>query len=129
LPIPNKLGQPLIFREAIKEHIPKLAQLHVATWNATHPKELQKPTFERREYQWQQAFETNNNNWFCFIIETNSKEFIGFAKGLLEKDGSGCLNNLYLLDEYKKQGLGRKLLCMVAKMMESYNRIEGRIFI
>jgi ribosomal protein S18 acetylase RimI-like enzyme len=115
LTIPNKSGQPLIFREAIKEDIPKLAQLHVVTWNATHPKEPQKPTFERREYQWQQAFETGNNNWFCFIIETSNKELIGFAKGLLEKDGSGCLNNLHLLDEYKKQGLGRKLLCMVAK--------------
>ena len=108
-------SQSLIIREEVKEDIPKLAQLHVATWNATHPNESQKPTFQRREYQWQQAFETGNNNWFCFVIETHDKELIGFAKGLLEKDGSGCLNNLYLLDEYKKLGLGRKLLCCVAK--------------
>jgi ribosomal protein S18 acetylase RimI-like enzyme len=112
---PNESGQFLIIREAVKEDIPKLAQLHVVTWNATHPGEPQKPTYERREHQWQQAFETSNKNWFCFLIETSNKELIGFAKGLLEKDGSGCLNNLSLLDEYKKQGLGRKLLCIVAK--------------
>ena len=112
---PNESGQFLIIREAVKEDIPKLAQLHVVTWNATHSRALQKPTYERREHQWQQAFETSDNNWFCFLIETHNKELIGFAKGLLEKDGSGCLNNLYLLDEYKKQGLERKLLCSVAK--------------
>jgi ribosomal protein S18 acetylase RimI-like enzyme len=115
LTTPNEPSQRFIIREALKEDIPKLAQLHVVTWNATHPKGLQKPTYQRREYQWQQVFETSNNNWFCFIIETPNKELIGFAKGLLEKDGTGCLNNLYLLDEYKMQGLGRKLLCTVAR--------------
>jgi ribosomal protein S18 acetylase RimI-like enzyme len=29
------------------------------------------------------------------------------------------LNNLYLLNAYKKQGLGRKLLCSVAKRFSS----------
>lgn len=111
---PNEAVQPLIIREAVKDDIPKLTQLHVITWNATHPKEPQKPTYEYREHQWQQAFETGNNNWFCFVIETQNKELIGFAKGLLEEDGSGALNKLYLLEEYKKQGLGRKLLCLVA---------------
>jgi GNAT superfamily N-acetyltransferase len=110
----NKSGQLLIIREAIKEDIPKLTQLHVVTWNATHPEEHKKPTYAGRESQWQQAFMTNDNSWFCFVIATNDGELIGFAKGLLEKDGSGCLNKLYLLDEYKKQGLGRKLLYSVA---------------
>jgi ribosomal protein S18 acetylase RimI-like enzyme len=104
----------LIIREAVKDDISKLAQLHVVTWNATHPNEPQKPTYERREHQWQQAFETDSN-WFCFVIETHNRELIGFAKGLLEKDGSGNLNKLYLLEEYQKQGLGCKLLNNVAK--------------
>jgi GNAT superfamily N-acetyltransferase len=111
----NELAQSLIIREVVKDDIPKLTQLHVTTWNATHPKEPQKPTYERREQQWQQAFADGNNNWFCFVIETENKELIGFAKGLLEEDGSGALNKLYLLEEYKKQGLGRKLLCSVAR--------------
>jgi ribosomal protein S18 acetylase RimI-like enzyme len=111
-------GQPLIIREAIKEDIPKLTQLHIVTWNATHPKEPRKPTYERREQQWQQTFETGNDSWCCFVIENDSEELIGFAKGLLEKDGSGCLSKLYLLEGYKMQGLGRKLLCRVAKRLE-----------
>jgi ribosomal protein S18 acetylase RimI-like enzyme len=115
LTTPNEIAQPFIIREAVKDDISKLAQLHVITWNATHPKEPQKPTYERRESQWQKAFDTSNDEWFCFVIETQKRELIGFAKGLLEKDGSGCLNKLYLLDEYKKQGLGRKLLCSVAR--------------
>jgi hypothetical protein len=114
LTIPNTSSQTPIIRETTKEDIPKLTQLHVVTWNATHPEEPKKPTYADRESQWQQAFETTDNSWFCLVIETYDKELIGFAKGLLEKDGSGCLNKLYLLDEFKKQGLGCKLLCSVA---------------
>lgn len=110
----NQTAQPLIIREAVKDDIPKLTKLHVVTWNATHPNEPVKPTYERRKSQWQQAFATSKDKWFCFVIETNNGELVGFAKGLLETNGTGCLNKLYLLDEYKKQGLGGKLLCHVA---------------
>jgi ribosomal protein S18 acetylase RimI-like enzyme len=105
----------LIVREATLADIPKLAHLHVVTWNATYPEEPHKPTYQIREYQWQQAFEVKDESWFCFVIENPKNELVGFAKGKREKDGSGNLNKIYLLDKYKRQGLGRLLVGYVAR--------------
>jgi GNAT superfamily N-acetyltransferase len=103
-----------LIQVATFEDIPNLAHLHVKTWNATYAEVRQKPTYEIREWQWNRAFEEKNKTWFCFVIETESGELVGFAKGKLEKDGSGNLNKLYLLDEYKNEGLGRLLVSHVA---------------
>ena len=101
-------------REAVSADIPELAQLHVKTWNATYPDEPHKPTYAIREHQWRQAFEETNRNWFCFVIEHQNGELVGFAKGKRDKDASGNLNKIYLLKEYHGQGLGRLLLKTVA---------------
>ena len=111
--------QSFSIREAVSGDIPELAHLHVTTWNATYPDEPHKPTYEIREYQWRQAFDENNRNWFCFVIENRKGELVGFAKGKREKDGSGNLNKIYLLKEYHGQGLGRLLLKTVANKFRS----------
>lgn len=110
----------MIIREATAEDIPALAHLHVKTFNETHaPVFNDGPTYEIREHQWRQMFNTPARDWFCFVIENEQGELIGFAKGQPythdDLPFSGELNKIYLLKKYHRLGLGRKLLCKVAQ--------------
>jgi len=107
-------------REATAADIPALTRLHVETWNATYPDARTKPTCEIRERQWREAFAVTDGSWFCFVIEDASGAFVGFAKGVTYDhpdlpDFSGELSKIYLLGDYQRQGLGRRLIGHVAR--------------
>jgi ribosomal protein S18 acetylase RimI-like enzyme len=107
-------------REAGESDIPDLAALHVKTWNETYRTVKHKPTFQVRNYQWKEQFKITDGSWFCFVVENQKKELIGFAKGKTyaseELPGySGELNKIYLLREYQRLGLGRKLIGQVVR--------------
>jgi ribosomal protein S18 acetylase RimI-like enzyme len=111
----------VIIREATVEDVPALARLHVTTFNETHaPVLMNGPTYEVREYQWRQAFQSADGSWFCFVIEDPDRGLIGFAKGQRyghhdHPDFAGELNKIYLLREYHRRGLGSHLLGHVAR--------------
>ena len=95
-----------------------LAALHVTTFNETHGS-FNAPTFETRKWQWQKAFQEQDDSWFCFLIEKEGEGLIGFAKGqrynhVDHTEFSGELNKIYLLRKYHKMGLGRQLVCKIA---------------
>ena len=110
-----------IVREATSADVPAIARLHVQTFNETHVGPGDKgPTYELRIYQWREAFQDTAGSWFCFVIENDKGELIGFAKGQAyahrdQPDFSGELNKIYLLREYHRLGLGRRLLGRVAR--------------
>lgn len=110
----------LIIREATAADIPALTDLHVKTWNATYPEVQKKPTHEIRERQWREAFEVTDGSWFCFVVEGQHGELVGFAKGTPYDhsdlpDFAGQLSKIYLLREYQRLGLGRRLVGHVAR--------------
>lgn len=105
----------LVFRDAVSEDIPALTALHVKTWNATYPGVRRPPTYELREWQWQEAFAKADGSWFCIVIQNRTGELIGFAKGIRQSAGSGDLNKIYLLSEYQRVGIGRSLVGHVAR--------------
>lgn len=108
-----------IFREAIAGDIPALAALHVKTWNETYKIKLP-PVYALREMQWREQFKLDDGSWFCFVIENRKGELVGFAKGNTYASShlttySGELNKIYLLRDYQRLGLGRKLLGHVSR--------------
>jgi len=89
-------------REAQEADIPRLVRLHVQTFTETHRGGRPGgPSYELRERQWRQAFETNDGSWFCFVVEEDGGELVGFAKGTPHDGGvpgyTGELNKIYLL--------------------------------
>jgi L-amino acid N-acyltransferase YncA len=108
-----------VIRDATSADIPALAGLHVATWNTTYG--VRKgPTYELRERQWREAFSHIDGSWFCLVIERPNGELIGFAKGKRYAssdlpDFAGQLDKIYLLREYQRLGLGRRLVGHVAR--------------
>jgi ribosomal protein S18 acetylase RimI-like enzyme len=110
----------LIIREATAADIPALAELHVKTWNATYPDVVKKPTYEIRERQWREAFTVADGSWFCFVVVDAIGDLVGFAKGVPYDhsglpDFAGELSKIYLLRDYHRQGLGRRLLGHVVR--------------
>ena len=108
----------LKIREATSADIPALARLHVVTWNATYAPFLMKgPSYEIRERQWREAFMKTDPGWFCFLVERSDGELVGFAQGNRSDhpDFAGELNKIYLLREYQRVGMGRRLLGHVAR--------------
>ena len=107
-------------RDAIAEDIPALAALHVKTWNETYWNVRNPPAYEVRERQWREQFNVTDGSWFCFVVENASGELVGFAKGKTYDhtdlpDYSGELNKIYLLREYQRLGLGRRLVGCIAR--------------
>jgi len=109
-----------IIREAIETDIPALAALHVKTWSQTYWIVLRPPTYKIRECQWKDQFKKNDGSWFCFVIDNSKGQLVGFAKGKKYShsdlpDFSGELNKIYILREYQRLGLGKRLLGHVAR--------------
>jgi ribosomal protein S18 acetylase RimI-like enzyme len=108
----------LLIREATAADIPALAELHVTTWNATYaPMLMTGPPVSVREQQWREAFATVDGSWFCFVVENARGALVGFAKGRRSDhpEYGGELNKIYLLREYQRMGLGRRLVGHVAR--------------
>src|ERR1700761_6555798 len=106
-------------REAIIDDIPELAALHVKAWAETYWNVKRPPTFEIREYQWREQFKITDGSWFCFLAQNKEGKIIGFAKANTYNhadlpDYAGQLNKIYLLREYQRLGVGRRLIGHVA---------------
>jgi GNAT superfamily N-acetyltransferase len=69
-----------------------------------------------------------DGSWFCFVIENREGRLIGFAKGKRNDDGSGGLNKIYLLGEYQRLGLGRRLIGLVARRFLSQGIYSMSVF-
>ena len=100
------------FRDATENDIPELGKLHAITWAQTYNG---KPNIKLRQYQWDKAFkEENNGRWFCILVVDKNNKLVGFAKGIINKNEKsseqhGDLNKIYLLSDYQRLGLGKKL--------------------
>lgn len=111
---------PFHIRDAGPDDIPALARLHVQTFDETHRGGRPGgPSYDLRERQWREAFTVTDGSWFCFVVEDDAGGLVGFAKGTPHHGGvpgfEGELNKIYVLRRCHRQGLGRLLLCSVAR--------------
>jgi GNAT superfamily N-acetyltransferase len=92
----------------------------VQTFNETHRGGRSGgPTCELRERQWRESFAVTDGSWWCFVVEDDTGELVAFAKGTRHDGGVpgfvGELNKIYALQRVHRQGVGRLLLCNVAR--------------
>jgi L-amino acid N-acyltransferase YncA len=110
----------IVIREAVAGDIPQLSALHVKTWGDTYWAVRKPPTYAIREYQWREQFTIHDGSWFCYVVQNSRGELVGFAKGRKYASAdlpgyAGELNKIYLLWEYHRLGLGKKLVKQVAR--------------
>jgi ribosomal protein S18 acetylase RimI-like enzyme len=112
----------LRIREATAADIPALARVHVTAWNATYaPLLATGPGVELRERQWRDAFAKGDAAPFCYVVERPDGTLVGFAQGGRSDNPEfeGELKKIYLLAEYQRVGLGRRLIGRVARRFVS----------
>jgi GNAT superfamily N-acetyltransferase len=103
------------FRDAVALDVPALAELHVATWNATY-NTTRGPTIGTRTAQWSRVFAEPIRRDFVLVLEDGDGRLIGFTWGKPhEGEFEGELSKIYLRFEYHGLGLGRRMMGQTAR--------------
>lgn len=105
----------IVFRDAVVADIPALAELHVATWNATY-RTSRGPSVSTRIRQWTEIFRKDPRRDFVVVLEDRNGRLIGFtAGGPHDGEFQGQLSKIYLRWEYHGLGLGRRMMQEAAR--------------
>jgi GNAT superfamily N-acetyltransferase len=105
----------ITLREAVTGDVAALAELHVATWNATY-NTTHGPTFATRAHQWNEVFTKPGRRDFVLVLADRDRRLIGFTWGKPhEGDVEGELSKIYLRWGYHGLGLGRRLMVETAR--------------
>lgn len=122
-----------IIRKRTKKDIKSIAHIVTVAWNETYKgivpdwflEELKKNESERAEKMYKD-FDPNNNNHF--VLEVNNKVvgFVNFGASN-DKDYQDCgeIIALYIIEKYKGNGFGRKLVDSAKKELkqQGYNKM------
>jgi ribosomal protein S18 acetylase RimI-like enzyme len=104
----------LVLREATIADLRPLAELHVRTFNETHLGPFGSgPTSATREWQWREKLSESDATHFVLVLETPARQLVGFIWCHPTADHpawAARLNKIYLLREYQRRGLGRRLV-------------------
>ena len=108
-------------RKASKEDIKHVSKVYVDSWRTTYqglvPDDyLKELSYDDAEKSWID-FLNNENEPFIYVAINDIGKIIGFASGksINEKNFDGELYSLYLLQECRGLGVGRKLISAIAK--------------
>ncbi len=114
-------------REATHSDVPAISRVHVDTWRTTYrgivPDEhLANLSYERRANGWYQILNrASEDGNFTYIAEDESGEIVGFANGGVERTDDpiyrGELTVIYIRQSYQGQGIGRRLVRVVAERL------------
>lgn len=108
----------LTIRDATAADVPAIARLHVEAWNATYAPMLARgPGVAVRERQWREAFARGDPDWCCLVVARADGALVGLAQAHRSDDPAfeGELRRIYLLRDYQRLGLGRRLVAGVAR--------------
>src|SRR5829696_1164352 len=110
---PVPIGE-LVLREATIADLRPLAELHVRTFNETHVGPFGSgPPYSTREWQWRQKLMEADATHFVLVLETPTRQLVGFIWCHPTKDNptwAARLNKIYLLREYQRRGLGKRMV-------------------
>ena len=109
-----------------------IARVDVDAWRTTYtdivPAEyLAHLSYQVSESRWGEVLAADQPVTSNFVAETDNGEVVGFAGGGPEREGNpiyrGELYAIYLLKEYQRKGVGRRLVLAVAQylMKEGFN--------
>ncbi|MFB8793772.1 MAG: GNAT family N-acetyltransferase [Microcoleus sp.] len=119
----------MIVRPAKIADAPAIARVNIDTWRTAYrtivPADyLENFSYEQRESSWLEILvKAENTVNFVYVAENKSGKIVGFAAGGRERMGKymyqGELFAIYILEEYQRQGIGRKLVgCVAAKLAD-----------
>jgi GNAT superfamily N-acetyltransferase len=115
-------AESILLRLASSADAAGLAQVHIHTWRTAYQGILQAEilaslSVASSQQRWLERLEKPEPRSFVWLVEIDG-QVAGFASGGPERDGDpnyrGEVYALYLLQEYQRRGLGRKLVAASA---------------
>ena len=113
----------ILIREAVENDVEGIARVHVQGWRESYkdflsPEALAGLSVDERMQMWQGSFRQPNPQARLLVAETDEGEIVGFARGAPVRRGEGSdrldaeaeIAAIYLLDEVKRRGIGRRLM-------------------
>lgn len=111
-------------RPATAADAPAIAHVHVEAWRTAYRNVLPDHVLdglseEKRRSHWQAALSNPQPGEFVLVAEQDG-QVVGFANGGPERDGdphfTGEVYAIYLLDEFRRQGIGTTLFRRAVEM-------------
>jgi GNAT superfamily N-acetyltransferase len=112
-------------RKAIVADAAAIARVHVDSWKTAYrgiipDSHLASLSYDQRENGWKDTIE--NERSFVFVAEVERPEqIVGFVNGGQERsknsEYTGELGAIYLLEVYRRQGIGQRLVVTLAKKL------------
>ena len=114
-------------READLNDAGAIARVHVDSWRTTYagivPDEqlISQLSYDGRERMWRKSLGDSSRRGFVYVAEEERGEVVGFAAGGPERNGDpfyqGEIYAIYLLKEFQRRGIGRRLALVSARKM------------
>ncbi|MFC4558999.1 GNAT family N-acetyltransferase [Virgibacillus kekensis] len=108
-------------RKATQQDAQQIAKVHVDSWRTTYrgivpDSLLDSMSYDKREKKWKRKIPED----ILFIAEKNDGMVVGFASGGNERQQlytgyDSEVYAIYILNEYQKRGIGRRLIRAVAQ--------------
>jgi ribosomal protein S18 acetylase RimI-like enzyme len=128
---PVSIGD-LLLREATIADLRPLAELHVRTFNETHLGPFGSgPSYSTREWQWREKLSESDATNFVLVLETATKELVGFIWCHPTKDNpkwGARLNKIYLRREYQRRGLGKRMVAAAVDRLLEHGLTSMALF-
>ncbi|HUG14004.1 MAG TPA: GNAT family N-acetyltransferase [Thermomicrobiales bacterium] len=114
----------ITIRAATLDDAASIARVHVASWRTTYRGLVPDGLLDRlavapRERYWGGIIANPDAPEFIYVAQSPDGEIIGFVSGGPEQQGSseytGELYAIYLLEDWQRQGIGRRLTREVAR--------------
>ncbi|WP_130608918.1 GNAT family N-acetyltransferase [Fluviispira sanaruensis] len=121
-------GSSMLIRKAKPEDIPRIAQIHLKSWQTTYkgilPKNyLDSLTEKNKEQEWHKlGLDYPNGQGITWVLE-NEGEVFGFANAGPQREppiaGHGEVYCIYILKEFRRMGGGQLLIKEIVKYFKS----------
>ena len=113
-------------RAAMPEDAASIARVHIDSWRSTYagivPAEyLAGLSYRNRESHWRDLLTIDRPGTSYFVADAGGGYIVGFANAGPEREGDrtyrGELYAIYILEEYQRLGLGRRLFSSVTRRL------------
>jgi GNAT superfamily N-acetyltransferase len=117
-----------IIRKAELSDAARVAEVHIESWRTTYagiiPEEILKNLdHNERASRWREIISDPAGKQSVFVVETDDGPIVGFASVEAERSGNpiydGEISAIYLLREYQRLGIGRRLFLVAAEELSA----------
>jgi len=125
----------IIYSIATKQDLDQISTIHIKSWRKHYKgilsdRYLDQEIDEERRNLWESRFAKANPNQIIIKAEAEGR-MIGFACHFLNYDKTygHYLDNLHVLPEYQKLGIGKALILLSAKHCQQFNDLPYYLWV